>query len=245
LKRATEAFLGPQPVELIWSYWHEEGMLVQTMDAVSTRVQSGAETTPLGNFIRGYVQSRPQRLTARRRAYEYGHHYGLTLSGRAAPRTALFPDAFQTLLREASMARADPARAAAALGEVRKALAEGGAHNQYGDLPWTARVEMLMQQWLLAQPEVQASLPRRRTAGDEPWIASVDAMTKLQGRQGAPARHFRDLAVSGEQLLLSIRAGDGDTGARPQQAAAWARYWRPEVQRYIHAYKAVTGVSLG
>ncbi len=30
----------------------------------------------------------------------------------------------------------------------------------------------------------------------------------------------------------------------PEQAANWARYWRPEVQGYIHAYRAVTGVDL-
>ena len=30
----------------------------------------------------------------------------------------------------------------------------------------------------------------------------------------------------------------------PEQAANWARYWRPEIQRYIHAYRAVTGVDL-
>ena len=36
-----------------------------------------------------------------------------------------------------------------------------GAHNQFGDLPSTARQEMLMQQWLLARPEFREFLPTR------------------------------------------------------------------------------------
>ena len=47
-----------------------------------------------------------------------------------------------------------------ALSEVHLLLTQG-AHNQYGDLPWTARQEMLMQQWLLARPEMREFLPRR------------------------------------------------------------------------------------
>jgi hypothetical protein len=258
LKAKTEAFVGSQPVELIWSYWHEEGMLVRTMDAISTRFQGRAVASkdplarididplrPLSNLLWGYVQNEPQRLTARRRAYEYDHHYGLALSGGGAPRSADFPQAFHALLGEASRTTADPSRVGNALAEVRRALKKGGggAHNQYGDLPWTARVEMLMQQWLLARPEVRAFLPRRRAAGDEPWMARVDAMRKLQAWPGPPARHYHDLAVSGEQLLLSIRSGEEDDGSRAL-AASWAGRRRPEVQRYIHAYKAVTGVNL-
>ena len=45
-----------------------------------------------------------------------------------------------------------------ALREVHLLLAEG-ANNQYRDLPWTARGEMLMQQWLLARPEFREFLP--------------------------------------------------------------------------------------
>ena len=57
-------------------------------------------------------------------------------------------------------------------------------------------------------------------------------------------RYFRDLAVFGEQLLLSIRFGDWSNVFDRKQAANWARYWRQEVQWYIHAYQAVTGVDL-
>jgi hypothetical protein len=44
--------------------------------------------------------------------------------------------------------------------------------------------------------------------------------------------------------LLSVRYGDWIGVNDPAQAANWARYWRPEVQSYIHAYRAATGVDL-
>lgn len=50
----------------------------------------------------------------------------------------------------------------------------------------------------------------------------------------------------GEQLLLSIRYGAwNDSGTTRDDAAEWAHYWREEIQRYVHAYKAATGVDLG
>ena len=48
----------------------------------------------------------------------------------------------------------------------------------------------------------------------------------------------------GEQILLSIRYGAWSDVNEPVQAANWARFWRPEIQGYIHAYRAVTGVDL-
>ena len=47
-----EAATRPPMVELIWSYWHEQGMLIQTMAAVATRFQNrrvGARD-PLANL---------------------------------------------------------------------------------------------------------------------------------------------------------------------------------------------------
>ena len=120
-----------------------------------------------------------------------------------------------------------------------------GAHNQYGDLPWTARHEMLMAQCILAQPEMREFLPTRTMVVDpEAWISRVEAMNKLQGWSDVAVLHFRDLAVFGEQLLLGIRFGAWTTVNEPEQAANWARYWRSEIQRYTHAYRAVTGVDL-
>jgi hypothetical protein len=56
--------------------------------------------------------------------------------------------------------------------------------------------------------------------------------------------HFRDLGVFGEQILLGIRFGAWPSVIEPEFAANWARYWRPEIQGYVHAYRAATGVDL-
>ena len=62
-----------------------------------------------------------------------------------------------------------------ALKEVHLLLAQG-AHNQFGDLPWTARAEMLIQQWLLARPEMREFLGGRASWCPTPkpgWTAST------------------------------------------------------------------------
>jgi hypothetical protein len=124
-------------------------------------------------------------------------------------------------------------------------LLTAGAGNQYGDHTWTARHEMLMDQWILGRPEVRDFLPTRTmVALPEEWMAPVDAMNKLKGWSDTSVLHFRDLAVFGEQLLLSIRFGAWTAVIEPEQAANWARYWRPEIQGYIHAVRAVTGIDL-
>ena len=131
-----------------------------------------------------------------------------------------------------------------ALKETHLLLTEG-AHNQYGDLPWTARHEMLMYEWILSRPEVNDFLPTRKmVAYAEPWIGPLEALNKLLGGPDVSVMHFRDLAVFGEQLLLSIRYGAWSRENDQALAANWVRYWRPELQGYIHAYRAVTGVDL-
>ena len=109
----------PCLLELIWSYWHEEGMLVQTLNAISLRFQNKASAVagrdplahmeidplrPLNNLLWGYIQDEQNRLTVARRAYEYDHHYGLALYGKAVPRLqaadsrSKFLEAFHNLL---------------------------------------------------------------------------------------------------------------------------------------------------
>ncbi|MCB0837895.1 MAG: hypothetical protein KDD99_14580, partial [Bacteroidetes bacterium] len=131
-----------------------------------------------------------------------------------------------------------------ALREVHLILAEG-AHNQYGDLPATSRIEMLMQQWLLARPEFREFLPTRTmVAYPEPWMDRVAAMNQLQGWTDTNMINFLNLAVFGEQLLLSIRFGAWAKINDRKQAENWANFWREQIQGYIHAYRAVTGVDL-
>ncbi len=132
-----------------------------------------------------------------------------------------------------------------ALCDVHLILSEG-AHYSYGDLPWTARQEMLMQQWLLARPEFREFLPTRTmVAYPEAWMDRVDSMKKLQGWVDVSVRSFRDLAVTGEPILLSIRFRELEQRARhPNQAGNWARFWRQEVQWYIESYHTATGIDL-
>ena len=173
---------------------------------------------PLNNFIWGYIQDEQHRLTVLRRAYEYDHHYGLTLLGKAVPAVrgadnrSRFIEGLHNLLYLCSIfykedddttVVADGFPLLNALKEVHLLLTQG-AHNQYGDLPWTARQEMLMQQWLLARPEFREFLPRRIMVD---YPGAVDGLGRddedAAGLDSASVLHFRDLAVFGEQIVLS------------------------------------------
>lgn len=263
----------PCMLELIWSYWHEEGMLVQTITAVARRFQNRRGDVerdplatmeigylrPLSNLLWGYIQDESNRLSLARRAYEYDHHYGLTIYGKAVPSLraadsrSKFLAAFHNLLFRTSefykqaanlLVVPDTFPLLEALKEVHLLLADG-MHNQYGDLPWTARAEMLIQQWLLSRPELRDFLRGREMAPyAEPWMPAVDAMKLLQSWGDVSVRHFRDLAVHGEQLLLSIRFVDWSVISDAIEARGWAESLRAEVQGYLHAYRAVTGVDL-
>ncbi len=263
----------PSLIELIWSYWLEEGMLVQTMNAIARRFQNrrGSPNDPLGelefdplrplnNLIWGFIQDEHNRLTVPRRAYEYLHHYGLSLVGKAVPdlnpadSRSKFIEAFHNLLSAAARffkedsdttVIADAFPLLNALKEVHLILAEG-AHNQFGDLTWTARAEMMTIQWMLARPEMREFLRGRYMVPyQEEWMGAVDSMKKLQGWTDTTVTHFYELAVTGERILLSIRYGDwSDIENIEDQAKTWARSNKPEIQRYIHGYRTVTGVDL-
>src|SRR5262249_14099433 len=90
--------------------------------------------------------------------------------------------------------------------EVHLILAEG-AHNQFGDLTWTARAEMLTIQWMLARPEMREFLRGRYMVPyQEGWMGAVDSMKKLQGWTDTTITHFYELPVTGERILLSFRS---------------------------------------
>jgi hypothetical protein len=141
--------------------------------------------------------------------------------------------------------RADAFPVLNALRELHLILAQG-AHNQFGDLPWVARVEMLIQKWLLARPEVSEFLGGAPMVPyKEPWMPHADAMKSLQGWTDVSVTHHRDLGVYGEQILLSARYGNWiDDTVNQANAYNWAIVWRPEIQSYIHSYRAITGVDL-
>jgi hypothetical protein len=268
----TEKLTHPCLLELIWSYWHEEGMLVQTMNAISLRFQNRRTgdrdplanldldpLRPLNNLLWGYIQDEQHRLSLARRAYEYDHHYGLPIYGKAVPQVrgadsrSKFLEAFHNLLYlcqvffnqdDDTTVVADGFPVLNALKDVHILLAEG-AHNQFGDLPSTARMEMLMQQWLLARPEMREFLSSRvMVPYTETWMDRVDTVKRLQGWTDISIMHFHKLADFGEQLLLSIRYGSWNQVDHPEHAANWARYWRSEIQGYVHSYRSVTAVDL-
>jgi len=133
-----------------------------------------------------------------------------------------------------------------ALRELHFVLTEG-MQNQYGDLPSQARVEMLIQQWFLARPEMREFLRGRvMVPYPERWMDSVDTMKSLQGWTDVPTLYFNELAVTGEQLLLSVRFADWSTQTADitDKAAGWARRHRSLMQRYVYAYRMITGVDL-
>lgn len=262
----------PSMIELIWSYWHEQGMLMQSMNTILKRFQNkrngpddplvNFELDPLrglNNLLWGFLQDESNRLSVSRRAYEYDHHYGLTLIGKSVERfhpadsRARFIEAFHTLLYRTMMfyredddatVIADGFAMLNALREVHIILGEG-AHNQYGDLPWQARKEMLITQWMLSRREIREFIRGRHMVPyQESWMGPVDDMKRLQGWNDVSVTHFHELGRYGEQILLSVRFGDWMQINDQNNAKNWARYWRPEIQRYIHAYSAVTGVDL-
>jgi hypothetical protein len=261
-------------VELLWSYWQEEGMLVQTMNAIANRFQNRRARgdrdplanleidtlRPLNNVFWGFVQEELNRLSVVRRAYEYEAHYGLRLEGRAVPRLrpadrrSKFLEAFHNFLHRClrffqqdddTTVIADGFPVLNAIKEVHYLLAQG-ANNQFGDLPSTARAEMLVQQWLLARPELRDFLGGRISVPyPEPWMDRVDSMKTLKGWSDTSVVHFNDLATFGEQIVLGLRYGAWSLVNEPASAANFARAWRAEIQGYVHAYRAVTGVDLG
>jgi hypothetical protein len=272
----AEGFLDTKqlvPVELIWSYWHEEGMLVQTMNAIIKRFQNikngindplaNLELDPLrpvSNILWGYVQQLPFRLTIQRRAYEYDHHYGLRIFGKAIPNfnpadsRSKFLEAFHNLLYKCTIFfresddmthNADAFPVLNALVEVHKQLSEG-MHNQYSDLPVTSKVEMLIDQYILSRREILEFLRgRTMVIYDEPWMGQVDAMKAMQGWTNTSVSYYHNLATIGENILLSIRFTPwSQSGVPSNTAAAWATMLRDSIQKYIYSYQVVTGVDL-
>jgi len=272
---SASRLFSPCFVEPIWSYWHEQGMLVQTINLICLRFQNiryGEGRDPLANFaldplrplsnlLWGYLQDEPQRLSRIRREHHYYESYNLMLGGRsrrdlrAAEGRSKFLPAFHELLYQAHLffrdddiatVQADAFPMLNALRELHFVLAEG-MHNQFGDLPSQARIEMLIQQYLLARPEIREFLRGRvMVPYPEPWMDCVDTMKTLQGWSDVPVMYFNELGVTAEQLLLSVRFADWSTqsSSSTDSAANWARRFRSVIQRYTYAYRMATNIDL-
>ena len=263
----------PTLIELIWSYWHEMGFLVQTMNAISLRFQNrrvgdrdpleNLELAPLlgiTNLLWGYIQCENDRLSLQRRCYEYAKEYGFTLIGKAVPELhpadfrSEFIEAFHNLLHRAvkfyeleddTTIRADAFPLLNAIREVHLILAHG-AHNQFAELALASRKEFLMMQWLLASPQIKEFLHGRPMVPyQEAWQQPVDQLKKMKGWcPDISVTYFHELAKTGEEILLALRLGDWAELNDQEHARNFARHFRPEIQRYVHAYNAVTGVDL-
>jgi hypothetical protein len=259
-------------VELIWTYWMSEARLPHTLSAVTWRFQNrtrrggrdplrNLEIDPLrrmNNLLWGFVEDEQHRLTAERIAYECVHEYGVSPSHvrmrpiRPADSRSRFMEAFHHLLAlcaefykqdDNTTVIADGFPVLNALRETHLIITQGD-HNAYGNTAWMARMEGLMQQWILGRPEMREFLPGRiMVAYPERWMDRVEAMKTLQGWDDTPVLLFRDLAMFGEQILLSVRFGAWAAVSDPEAAANWARYWRPAIQAYSHASAAVSGMD--
>lgn len=262
-------------VELIWNYWLEEGMLVQTLNVILARFQNRrlgpnrdplarfdvTPLLPLRSFLWRWAEDEVNRLTLRHRAAEYEYEYGLTLIGRAVPPTRMlverrsgFLQAFHQILHQAHVfykerddltVSADAFPLYRSLRECHLILSQG-SHNQYGEMAVAARVDFLVMQRLLAEPQMREFLGGRpMTPYPEPWMDRVDTMKTLQGWTDTSIMHFHDLATFGEQLVLTIRLGNwaGPTVGAPE-ARTWADAFRTSIQKYVAAYLTVTGVDL-
>lgn len=272
--RESERLFNPFMIELIWSYWMEQGMLVQTMNVINLRFQNIRTDVysdrlqrfdvdplrPLNYILWGHIQDEQHRLSLPRRVNEYNHEYGLLLTGRAVQKLnavdsrVKFLEAFHNLLNlsfiyfkesDDTTYIADAFPVLNALREVHLMLAEGN-HNAYGNLTWTARQEMMIQQYILARPEMRDFLGGRTMVPyPEKWMDRVDSMRNIQGWGETSILHYYELAMYGEQVILSIRYGNwSDPNLDRTNAANWAQEFRNPIYRYTHAYRVVTGVDL-
>ncbi|MEO6039188.1 MAG: hypothetical protein ABIQ93_12315, partial [Saprospiraceae bacterium] len=214
---------------------------------------------PVSNLLWGYIQDEQHTLSLHRRSFEYDHAYGLTLIGKAVPSTkgvdsrSKFLEAFHTLLHKCAIYYKqsddttiipDGFPVLNALREVHLLLAEG-FHNAYANLTWTARHEMIVQQVLLARPEMREFLGGRiMVPYAEPWMDKVDTVRGMMGWGDTSVSYFWELASYGELILLSVRFGNWSVAINPNQSRNWANAFRDMIMRYIHAYRVVTGVDL-
>ena len=270
----SEKLRNPCLIELIGSYWLEEAGVAQTMNLVMRRFQNlpgpnaidplvNMEFSPLrrlNNLLWGYVADEQHRLSVIRRGTEYKHHYGLQLLGRAvrqlrsADTRSNFVEAFHRLLRQCTefyrqddqtMVKADAFGVLNALKELHLILSEG-ASGQFGDMPSTALIEDLMRRWLLSRPEFREVLPGRPMAASPArWNDTVDAMRRLQGWGDTSSVVFDNLATFGSMILLAVRYGAWSVEIDTVSAFNFARFFRPQIQGYVHAYRAATGAELG
>jgi hypothetical protein len=267
----SRVFRRPLFLELWHEMCLEHGTLMRTMDAISARFQNvynsgendglanyeSSPLRPLSDFFWGWIERESTRLNARRRIQEYKHQYGPsaldgTVSGiQAADVRTAFPDAFMNLMSlcesfywedSQTTVIADAFPVLFGLRQVHQILAMG-AGNTAPQLTFAARVETLMMQLMLAQPELRAFLRiREMVPYEEDWQASVDAMIDLQGWKQPLISQHNDCAKFGERILLSIRLADWTSGTE-DHARNWLREHREAIHRFLYAQRAISSAD--
>jgi outer membrane protein OmpA-like peptidoglycan-associated protein len=210
----------PAMLELIWSYWHEEGALTQTMNAIALRFQNKRRRgndplaqleidplRPLNSLIWGHIQSEYKRLSVVRRAYEYDHHYGITLRG---PRDPCADDGGQPLQVPGGVPQ--PADAHGRL------LSRGRRHDGGGRrLPRAERA---------ARPA-----PRPRGGGAQPVRRPALDRARGDADRAVAAGEARDARVPARPGHGALRRALDGPGRRDEAPAGLARHRRLLVPR--------------
>ena len=232
----------PCLIELIWSYWHEEGMLMQTINAINQRFQNIRRPgdhdplanmaieplRPLNNLLWGFAQDEVHRLTVARRAAEYCNLYGFEMRGRAvsglqvADKRSKFLEAFHNLLYQSSVffkedfqttIIADGYPLLNALKEVHLILAQGAQQS-------------------VRRPALDGT--RRDASGAVHASAAGDARIPAEPRHG-PLQGSVDAAGRRDEDTAGVDGCVGDALPRPRRlwrtAAALDPLWRLDRRR--------------
>lgn len=233
-------------IDLIWSYWMEEAMLMHAAyDLVSRfknidknsadqRQRMGADPLrPLSYIIWGYIQDEPHRLTVRRRAGEYAHEYGLGLRGKAratrgSGNSSPIFDVLNDLLTTAQNFM-NPGKSSTDASPVLQKLRrlyqslENTYVCTYESPAWIIRQEMLMAQYILSHPGTTRFLPQ---------AAKTDKMNTIT---------YHDLAVHGERIMLSVKYRNWmDVKLTSADAAEWANDLADSISLYLKSYHEVS-----
>jgi hypothetical protein len=99
---------------------------------------------------------------------------------------------------------------------------------------------MLLALYALQAQELRPLLPiRTGVVATDLWTPALDAVATLKRWRQVAAIHYAQLGQLGERILLSVRLRDWVRIDDPGAAAAWARYWRQDVQNYALTFVIV------
>lgn len=263
----------PAAMELMFDYWLILGGVRGAMNGIVRRfinLHGPTDVDPLANFetsplqplsllLGGYVQTEYQRLPLSRFDLEAQHQYGFTLGrkvvNRLRPADARFKFrfAFHDLLTAASRYYQESANTTIIpdtyplflkMQQVNQLLAESSGNN-WLEVTFQSRAEMLSILWLMSRPEMTRFLHGRPMESQKPWEQVINDYNRLHGVEDTSIIHYHKLAKYGEQICLMLRLQAWNhPKVTPEYAKATLDYWRFAFKGYMNSYQAVTGVDL-